>query len=85
METKISLTFDTLAPYLHGFQAIVFIFILNDMSSGLFQVFLVKLRSLHGTSNHVHGGRLLLFRKPKPGTNVKYSGIVTRLQSGLNL
>ena len=36
-----------------------------DMSSGLLQVFLVELGSLHGTSNHVlyliHGGRFLWF------------------------
>ena len=48
-----------------------------NMSSGLLQMF-VKLGNLHGTLNDIlywiHGG-----------TSVKYSCIVTHLQSGLNL
>ena len=53
------------------------------MSSSLLQVF-VELENLQGTSNYVlhwiHGGRLFWF-----GISVKYSFIVTRLQSGLNM
>ena len=60
----------------------------TDMSSGLRQVF-VELRNLHRASNYIlywiHGGHLFWFRYPWPGTSVKYSCIVTHLQSGLNL
>ena len=68
--------------YIHNVSA--------DMFSGLLRAFLVELRSLHATSNHVlyliHavGGSLALILLTK-SISIKYSCIVTRLQSGLNL
>ena len=61
----------------------------SDMSSGFLQVFLIELRSLHGTSNHVlyfiQEGRLLWFRYHNWVQVLSILVLFTHLQSGLNL
>ena len=68
--------------YIHNFLA--------DISAGFLQVFIVELRSPHGTSNHISykiKGRVPCSDSVthNKDTSVRYSCILTRHQPGLNL
>ena len=75
------------------FRTIVFIFmVISTTFRSICPPALLRSLSNSGTFTELRttsfiestGGRLFWFRSPKPGTSVKYSYFVTRLQSGLN-